>query len=136
MGSSKKMERFIILFFNKEYGMILHAYPYNLNREDYGIFEWRYKLNPLDDNYEISPIGNGHESFVHALDLMRKVGKTIYVYCHVVCEKHEYDTEYTCICDEDTFDSQLLHNSFERITTCDEKGNGNNDYHLENVYLR
>ncbi|MBE6021853.1 MAG: hypothetical protein E7231_01315 [Cellulosilyticum sp.] len=134
MSESKKMERFIDLGYNGEYFILLHAYPYNLNREDYGKYEWRYKLAPTDEDYIIVPTGNGYESFVGAIDLMRKVEKTIYVYCHVNCEGNEYDTELTCICDEDTFDSQLLRNTFEKVGTFDEKGNGNKIYSLADIY--
>lgn len=131
---SRKMERFIDLGYNGEYFILLHAYPYNLNRKDYGKYEWRYKLDPTDKEYKIVPTGNGHESYVGAIDLMRKVEKTIYVYCHVNCEGNEYDTELTCICDEDTFDSQLLRNTFEKVGTFDEKGNGNKMYSLADIY--
>ena len=131
---NRRMKRFIDLGYNGEYFILLHAYPYNLNREKYGEFEWRYKLAPSDEKYTIIPSGNGYESYAGAIDLMREVGKTIYVYCHLRCEGNEYDTELTCVCNEDTFDSQLLCNTFEKIGTFNKKGNVNIIYTLTNIY--
>lgn len=136
MAKQFKMERYLDLCWDGKYFITLHAYPCDLHKEDYGKYEWRYKLNPDDKDYVVIPYGNGHESFVNAREVMREVGKTVYIYCHVTCEGHEFDTEHTCVCNEDTFDSQLLRNSFENVGTLNEQGNGNKSYKIENLWER
>lgn len=132
MKTSKlKMERHLLLAHNGDYCIILHAYPYNLGRKDYGKYEWRYKFNPSDKSYEVIPSGNSYESFVGARELMQFLKKTIYIYCHVQVEGMEFDTKFTCIHKNDTFDSQFLNNKFEYVGTFDKKGNGDKTYHIE-----